>query len=152
MCKFLKFSSFFSSTYFDRVTLSLSFYSLVILAEFQYVLMLTLFNVLLVGVLYGTTSVTVGHPFDTIKTKMQAQHGFENEGMIRSFVKTVRSQGIKGLYRLVITLSLCFKRLNREVQKEVTFIPFRFKTHLTAFFHYRARRLYTCEDFLLFGN
>ena len=104
--------------------------------------MLTLFNILLVGVLYGTTSVAVGHPFDTIKTKMQAQHGFENEGMIRSFAKTVRSQGIKGLYRLVITLSLCFKHLNREVQKEVIFIPFRFKTHLTAFFHYHARRLY----------
>lgn len=105
--------------------------------------MLTLFNILLVGVLYGTTSVAVGHPFDTIKTKMQAQHGFENEGMIRSFAKTVRSQGIKGLYRLVITLFLCFKRLNREVQKEVTFIPFRFKTHLTAFFHLHTRRLYS---------
>ncbi|TFJ86963.1 hypothetical protein NSK_002050 [Nannochloropsis salina CCMP1776] len=28
------------------------------------------------GVLYGVTSVAVGHPFDTIKTKMQAQEGF----------------------------------------------------------------------------
>ena len=52
-----------------------------------------------VGVLYGTTSVAVGHPFDTIKTKMQAQRGFETEGMIKSFVKTVKTQGIRGLYR-----------------------------------------------------
>lgn len=52
-----------------------------------------------VGVLYGTTSVVVGHPFDTIKTKMQAQRGFERRNMIRSFVTTLRDQGIKGLYR-----------------------------------------------------
>jgi len=54
-----------------------------------------------VGVLYGTTSVAVGHPFDTIKTKMQAQKGFEHEGMIRTFARTVKAQGIRGLYKLV---------------------------------------------------
>ncbi|KAK2567275.1 Acyl-coenzyme A diphosphatase NUDT19 [Acropora cervicornis] len=52
-----------------------------------------------VGVLYGTTSVAVGHPFDTIKTKMQAQKGFEHEGMIRTFARTVKAQGIRGLYK-----------------------------------------------------
>ena len=52
-----------------------------------------------VGVLYGTTSVCVGHPFDTVKTKMQAQPGFEKPNMIQSFIKTVREQGIRGLYR-----------------------------------------------------
>ncbi|EDO31843.1 predicted protein [Nematostella vectensis] len=52
-----------------------------------------------VGVLYGTTSVAVGHPFDTIKTKMQAQAGFEKTSMIKSFIKTVKTQGIRGLYR-----------------------------------------------------
>ncbi|KAI6654992.1 hypothetical protein LOD99_2281 [Oopsacas minuta] len=52
-----------------------------------------------VGVLYGTTSVCVGHPFDTIKTKMQAQPGFEKPNMIQSFVKTVKTQGLRGLYR-----------------------------------------------------
>ena len=51
------------------------------------------------GVLYGTTSVAVGHPFDTVKTKMQAQAGYESQSMIRSFVKTVRAQGLRGLYR-----------------------------------------------------
>ena len=52
-----------------------------------------------VGVMYGTTSVAVGHPIDTIKTKMQAQSGFESRGMIRTFLTTVQSQGIRGLYR-----------------------------------------------------
>ncbi|XP_063682413.1 mitochondrial ornithine transporter 1-like [Bolinopsis microptera] len=52
-----------------------------------------------VGVLYGTTSVMVGHPLDTIKTKMQAQKGFENTNMFRTCLKTLRTQGILGLYR-----------------------------------------------------
>ena len=51
------------------------------------------------GVLYGTTSVAVGHPFDTVKTKMQAQAGFESQSMLRTFSRTVREQGIRGLYR-----------------------------------------------------
>ncbi|XP_078657745.1 uncharacterized protein LOC144903474 [Branchiostoma floridae x Branchiostoma belcheri] len=52
-----------------------------------------------VGVLYGTTSVTVGHPLDTIKTKMQAQAGFEKGGAFRTLIKVLRTQGIVGLYR-----------------------------------------------------
>ena len=52
-----------------------------------------------VGVLYGTTSVAVGHPFDTVKTKMQAQTGFETRNMLRTFGETVRAQGVRGLYR-----------------------------------------------------
>ena len=52
-----------------------------------------------VGVLYGTTSVCVGHPFDTVKTKMQAQSGFESRNMIKTFTTTVKEQGIRGLYR-----------------------------------------------------
>ena len=51
------------------------------------------------GVLYGTTSVMVGHPFDTVKTKMQAQRGFESRNMLRTFTKTLQDQGIRGLYR-----------------------------------------------------
>ena len=57
---------------------------------------------LLVGVLYGTTNVIAGHPFDTVKTKMQAQPGFESQGMIKSFAKTLRMDGIKGLYRYMM--------------------------------------------------
>lgn len=55
----------------------------------------------IVGVLYGTTSVLVGHPFDTVKTKMQAQKGFESRTMLKTFTTTVRQQGIIGLYRWV---------------------------------------------------
>lgn len=51
------------------------------------------------GFLYGGTSVLVGHPFDTIKTKMQVQKGFEKRSMIRSFTKTVKELGLRGLYR-----------------------------------------------------
>ncbi len=54
-----------------------------------------------VGVMYGTTSIMVGHPFDTIKTKMQAQKGFESTGMVQTFAKTLRTQGIVGLYRYI---------------------------------------------------
>ena len=52
-----------------------------------------------VGVLYGTTSVLVGHPFDTIKTKMQAQKGFESTGMVKTLVRTLKTQQLAGLYR-----------------------------------------------------
>uniref|UniRef100_A0A0K8RE13 Putative mitochondrial carnitine-acylcarnitine carrier protein n=1 Tax=Ixodes ricinus TaxID=34613 RepID=A0A0K8RE13_IXORI len=46
-----------------------------------------------VGVLYGVTNVCVGHPFDTIKTKMQAQAGFESCSMYQSFRKTLKTGG-----------------------------------------------------------
>jgi len=31
---------------------------------------------LLTGFMFGATNAVVGHPFDTIKTKMQAEHDF----------------------------------------------------------------------------
>ena len=52
-----------------------------------------------VGILYGVTNVAAGHPFDTIKTKMQAQPGFERVGMVNAFAKTFRAEGVRGLYR-----------------------------------------------------
>lgn len=52
-----------------------------------------------VGVLYGVTNVCIGHPFDTLKTKMQAQVGFEKTNMFQTLAKTLRTQGIIGLYR-----------------------------------------------------
>lgn len=72
------------------------------------------------GTLYGMTSVAVGHPFDTIKTKMQAQSGFMNVTgstgtgtsatavtkaqpksitMMSAFSTVFRTQGILGLYK-----------------------------------------------------
>ncbi|XP_013389954.1 mitochondrial arginine transporter BAC2-like [Lingula anatina] len=68
-----------------------------------------------VGVLYGTTSVAVGHPFDTIKTKMQAQVGFEKGGMLKTLAKTIKSQGVIGLYRGCIP-PLCGSGIYRSTQ------------------------------------
>ena len=34
-----------------------------------------------------------------VKTKMQAQAGFENEKMINTFVRVFKAEGVKGLYR-----------------------------------------------------
>lgn len=78
------------------------------------------------GITYGVTVVAISHvdfrnknqrikfqkliflnylkPFDTIKTKMQAQVGFESNGMYRTFIKIVKAQGIKGLYRFNFNL------------------------------------------------
>ncbi|WAR23648.1 MCFS-like protein [Mya arenaria] len=52
-----------------------------------------------VGILYGLTNTCVGHPWDTLKTKMQAQAGFEKTGLFQTLTKTLRSQGVIGLYR-----------------------------------------------------
>jgi len=52
------------------------------------------------GVSYGVTSVLVGQPFDTVKTKMQAQGGFfQRTTMVSAFKHIVQTQGIVGLYR-----------------------------------------------------
>ena len=75
------------------------------------------------GILFGFTNVVVGHvrffliqfliivynkmywkylklkPFDTIKTKMQSQKGYENLGMIKSFKTVFVKDGFRGLYR-----------------------------------------------------
>jgi solute carrier family 25 carnitine/acylcarnitine transporter 20/29 len=53
----------------------------------------------LTGILYGCTSVIVGQPFDTIKTKMQAGSGFEKKSPYSSLVEVLRKDGIRGLYR-----------------------------------------------------
>eukprot|EP00386_Alphamonas_edax_P010347 GDKI01033494.1.p1 GENE.GDKI01033494.1~~GDKI01033494.1.p1 ORF type:complete len:226 (-),score=64.66 GDKI01033494.1:57-734(-) len=50
------------------------------------------------GVLYGLTSVAIGHPFDTVKTKMQAQVAYQSSGMFNAFSTVLRTQGVKGLY------------------------------------------------------
>ena len=44
------------------------------------------------GVLYGTTNVLVGHPFDTIKTKMQVQSGMmavDSKSKGPSYIETI---------------------------------------------------------------
>ncbi len=51
------------------------------------------------GLLYGFSSVMVGQPFDTVKTKMQAMKGFESHSLWRTLARTVRERGVTGLYR-----------------------------------------------------
>ena len=51
------------------------------------------------GAFFGATSVAIGQPFDTIKTKMQVQKGFEANTMRQTITKTLESLGKQGFYR-----------------------------------------------------
>jgi solute carrier family 25 carnitine/acylcarnitine transporter 20/29 len=51
------------------------------------------------GTLFGVASVVVGHPLDTIKTKMQVVEKYRGFGMIQSIKQLYRSEGIRGFYR-----------------------------------------------------
>jgi solute carrier family 25 carnitine/acylcarnitine transporter 20/29 len=56
------------------------------------------------GILYGTTSVLTGAPFDALKTKMQAQLGYEKSGgMTRSFLSVIEREGFFSLYRGILS-------------------------------------------------
>lgn len=50
-----------------------------------------------VGALYGGTNTLVGHPFDTVKTKMQAQTGFSG-GVLGTCRQIVATEGPLGFY------------------------------------------------------
>jgi solute carrier family 25 carnitine/acylcarnitine transporter 20/29 len=55
---------------------------------------------LITGTIYGATSVIVGQPFDTIKTKMQAQKEFMGKiQMLPAMQKVWREEGLRGFYR-----------------------------------------------------
>jgi len=54
---------------------------------------------LITGVQYGITIVVVGQPFDTVKTKMQAQEEFKNKTFTQSIKEILKKEGIKGFYR-----------------------------------------------------
>lgn len=45
-------------------------------------------------------------PFDTIQTKMQAQKGFEGSNLVKTLVKIMKTDGIKGFYRYYILLKI----------------------------------------------
>lgn len=54
------------------------------------------------GLLYGATNATVGHPMDTIKSKMQAQTGFiqgSDAGMLGVIKRVWRTEGPIGFFR-----------------------------------------------------
>jgi len=49
------------------------------------------------GFAYGTTTVVVGQPFDTIKTRMQA---FDGKASLITTARTIwQAEGVRGLYR-----------------------------------------------------
>ena len=71
-----------------------------------------------VGVLYGITNTCVGHPFDTLKTKMQAQLGYEKTSMFQTFTKTIRTQGVVGLYRYATFFNIHFLKPNTSINEK----------------------------------
>jgi solute carrier family 25 carnitine/acylcarnitine transporter 20/29 len=59
------------------------------------------FYSLITGFLFGATNTIVGHPFDTIKTKMQAQteHFSSHSGYVQTVKKVYGKEGFIGFYR-----------------------------------------------------
>jgi solute carrier family 25 carnitine/acylcarnitine transporter 20/29 len=51
------------------------------------------------GMMFGLVSPTVGHPFDTIKTKMQVEAVYQNLGFFQSARRIYETNGIRGFYR-----------------------------------------------------
>jgi solute carrier family 25 carnitine/acylcarnitine transporter 20/29 len=51
------------------------------------------------GIMYGSSNAIVGHPFDTIKTKMQVLKEYKNSKMIQSFNRLYTHEGVKGFYK-----------------------------------------------------
>jgi solute carrier family 25 carnitine/acylcarnitine transporter 20/29 len=51
------------------------------------------------GAVYGVTSVLVGQPLDTIKTRMQAQPTEGKFGAMRLASQLFKAEGLRGLYR-----------------------------------------------------
>ena len=56
---------------------------------------------MITGILYGATNTIVGHPFDTIKTKMQAQaeHLNSHAGYVKTIKNVFHREGFIGFYR-----------------------------------------------------
>ena len=51
------------------------------------------------GFAYGGTTVVVGQPLDTIKTRMQAMSGYEKASMRMTAVDLYKAEGVRGFYR-----------------------------------------------------
>jgi solute carrier family 25 (mitochondrial carnitine/acylcarnitine transporter), member 20/29 len=96
------------------------------------------------GALYGITSVVVGHPFDTIKTKMQADPGYSKLTTAQSCRSLFTQQGIRGFYSGAIP-PLIGSSMFRSVQFAVygaTYAYFRDEDHIlrqSKFFGIEAR-------------
>ncbi|KAI1125141.1 mitochondrial carrier [Nemania abortiva] len=51
------------------------------------------------GVFSGIAKLTVGHPFDTVKVRLQTTDSTRFNGPLQCVVQTVRHEGIRGLYK-----------------------------------------------------
>lgn len=53
----------------------------------------------LAGVFSGITKLTVGHPFDTIKVRLQTAPEGKFKGPLDCLLQTVRKEGVRGVYK-----------------------------------------------------
>lgn len=51
------------------------------------------------GAFSGITKLCVGHPFDTIKVRLQTSNNAQFNGPLQCLAQTVRNEGVKGLYK-----------------------------------------------------
>ncbi|KAI1380741.1 mitochondrial carrier [Hypoxylon crocopeplum] len=51
------------------------------------------------GVFSGIAKLTVGHPFDTIKVRLQTTDATRFSGPLQCVVQTIRNEGVRGLYK-----------------------------------------------------
>ncbi|KAI0383208.1 mitochondrial carrier [Hypomontagnella monticulosa] len=51
------------------------------------------------GIFSGIAKLTVGHPFDTIKVRLQTTDASRFSGPLQCVVQTVRNEGVRGLYK-----------------------------------------------------
>lgn len=58
----------------------------------------------LAGTASGTTKCLVGHPFDTIKTRLQTNPAFS--GPWECLMRTLKLEGVRGLYKVPFSLEV----------------------------------------------
>lgn len=51
------------------------------------------------GVFSGIAKLSVGHPFDTIKVRLQTSQNSQFDGPLECLMKTVKNEGLSGLYK-----------------------------------------------------
>ncbi|KAI1438425.1 carrier protein YMC2 [Xylaria sp. CBS 124048] len=51
------------------------------------------------GIFSGIAKLTVGHPFDTIKVRLQTTDAARFSGPLQCVVQTLRNEGVRGLYK-----------------------------------------------------
>ncbi|KAF1951178.1 mitochondrial carnitine/acylcarnitine carrier protein [Byssothecium circinans] len=51
------------------------------------------------GVFSGITKLSVGHPFDTIKVRLQTTEKAQFRGPVDCLLQTLRNEGVKGIYK-----------------------------------------------------